>query len=254
MRTLCCVGYSIVLSSLTLAAASQAPATGRPATTESLQTQIDQLKAQVSELRRQLVSQGVPSEPSREPVSLIGRPFAGDSGAPLVLVEFVDFQCAFCARHAATTFDQIRARYIDTKLVRYVVKNLPLEEIHPVAFRVAVAAECAQRQQHYWPMHATLFSSGRRLVDLIGLARESGLEGPTFEACLAGSTAAAQVRTEIAEARRLGILGTPSFVIGKSGADATSMQPEVVLSGAQPIEKFAAAIDALLAVAVTPRR
>ena len=55
---------------------------------------------------------------------------------PVVLVEFTDFQCPFCAKHARDTYPEIRRDFIDQNKITYVSFSFPLDRIHPEARRL----------------------------------------------------------------------------------------------------------------------
>lgn len=241
VRTLCGVSCSLLLSAIAIAGAAQSKPGTDGATLASLRREIDELKREVFELR-QLVVQGA-ALPSPGLISTRDRPTLGNHRAPIVIVEFVDFQCPFCALHAKTTFAELRSRYIDREVVRYIVKNLPLDDTHPQAFRAAIAGECALGQRRYWEMRSALFELRQGSVLNLALAGNAGLDEKVYQLCSVDPAAAIRVRSDVAEARALGIQGTPSFALGKRSDDGDTVRPEVILSGAQPIEKFAAAID-----------
>jgi protein-disulfide isomerase len=115
-------------------------------------------------------------------VSTIGRPTLGRDDAPITIVEFSDYQCPFCARHAATAFSQLKTQYVDTGKVRYVFRDLPAAAIHAQARKAAEAAHCAGDQGMYWQMHDTLFANQMRLLpeDLKRHAAAIGLNEQTF--------------------------------------------------------------------------
>lgn len=167
----------------------------------------------------------------------------GAADAPVVIVEFTDFQCPYCSRHFAQTFPQIKADYIDTGKVRYVFKDFPLRSIHPQAQQAAEAARCAGEQGVYLEMHNALFSrqndwSGRSDAGeiFVQLAGEIGADTDAFSACLASGRHAAAVQADLDEGARLGVNGTPGFFLNG-----------YLLSGAQPYSVFQQAIDSLLA-------
>lgn len=169
----------------------------------------------------------------------------GDPDAPVVIVEFTDFQCPFCSRHNQQTFPQIKANYIDTGLVRYVFKDFPLTSIHPQAVLAAQAARCAGEQEAdaYLTMHGLLFAnqqawSGQsNAAELFaGYAADAGLDGEALAACLESGQFEAAVGADLDEGIRLGVTGTPAFFLNGQ-----------LLSGAQPYEVFAQAIDQLTA-------
>src|SRR5687768_2217706 len=97
-------------------------------------------------------------QPVNMVLTLDGDPMKGDKSAKVVVVEFTDYQCPFCARHVRDTMPQIEAEYVKTGKVRYVTREFPLEAIHPQAFKASEAALCAGDQGKYWEMHVRLFA------------------------------------------------------------------------------------------------
>lgn len=188
-------------------------------------------------------------------VSLRGAATAGSRDAAVVIVEFTDYQCPFCGRHSSTTLPEIRAQYVKTGKVRYVVRDLPLTEIHPYSLGAAKAARCAAAQgdAHYWEYHDGLFAHQKQITDTLfaTLARETRLRLPAFQTCVASLETATAVARDTAEARRAGLAGTPSFVIGRATGDSVR---GVLLRGAYPIELFRQAIDAALGAGAVAAR
>ncbi len=119
-------------------------------------------------------------------------------------------------------------------------KDFPIVELHPQAHLAAEAAECAGEQGEYWEMHTTLFASSSDWDTTEATAREAfagyatrlGLETEQFAACLAEGRYRDNVDANLAEGRRLGVTGTPAFVINGK-----------FLGGAQPTEIFKRVID-----------
>lgn len=145
----------------------------------------------------------------------------------------------------------MKTAYIDTGQVRFAVREMPLEAIHPFAFKAAEAAECAARQGQFWKMHDLIFADQRKLdvESLQAHAKAIGLDGTTFAACLSGS-ASAKVREDMKSAAALGVMGTPTFFVGIVQADGKLkvLQP---FSGALPIDQFKAVIEKALKQAGT---
>jgi protein-disulfide isomerase len=189
-----------------------------------------------------------PASAQNQRVDISNRPAAGNEGAPVTLVEFSDFECPYCGRHVRDTMPQIEAAYIVTGKVRYVFRHLPLESIHKAAFQAHRVAACAFEQGRFWPMHDRLFSNQKALGDR-AFDRDVdavGLNNGQFQTCLGDSRVNALIRADIADAERLGITGTPTFLIGRSDPARKTVLAERVLSGAQPFSRFREAIDALL--------
>ena len=139
----------------------------------------------------------------------------------IVIVEFSDFECPFCGQYARETLPTVKRDLVESGMVRYVVLHYPLETIHPHALKASEAVECADRQGHFWEMRERLFSNQAALapVELIRHAEALGLDSKRFDQCVNGGEAVQRVRADVAEGRRLGVLGTPSFFIGTIRAD-----------------------------------
>ena len=163
-----------------------------------------------------------------------GTPSRGPVDAPVVLIEYTDFQCPFCTR-VQPTINELLKRY-DGEL-RHVFKNLPLP-MHAEAPLAGAAALCAQDQGKFWELHGWLFENQRTLnrVSIVSKAGLLGMDKEAFEACLEDGTYHGRVREEMAEANGYGITGTPGFLINGR-----------ILTGAQPIEAFIQIIDDELA-------
>jgi protein-disulfide isomerase len=193
------------------------------------------------------VAAPAPSQPANVVLTLDGDPAKGDKNARVVLVEFTDYQCPFCARHVRDTFPQIDTEYVKTGKLRYVTREFPLESIHPQAFKAAEAALCAGDQGRYWEMHDRLFANQRALMpeQLSSHAQAVGLDEAKFTRCLDGGAKAVKVRKDLADGAKAGVNGTPAFFLGV--ADGASVKVTRVIKGAQPFASFKEAIDAALA-------
>jgi protein-disulfide isomerase len=148
----------------------------------------------------------------------------------VTIVEFSEFQCPFCAR-VAPTLRQIEDTYQGK--VRIVWKHLPLA-IHKDAVGAALAAEAARKQGKFWEYHDRLFANQSRLGpdELKLYAKDLQLDLERFEADLLNGGEKKRIEADVAEARKLGINGTPGiFINGR------------FINGAQPFERFAAIID-----------
>ena len=178
-----------------------------------------------------------------------GAPFKGKETAGVVIIEFSDYQCPFCARHVRETLPQLEKDYIKTGKVKYVFRNFPIESIHPLAFKAAVAANCAGDQGKYWEMHDRLFSNQKALapVELSRHAQAVGLDMPRFQRCLDTDEQAAKIRADIRDGIALKVKGTPTFLLMRAGSN--YQEPGAVrgLRGAASYEAFKKNIDSLLA-------
>lgn len=169
----------------------------------------------------------------------------GRADAPVTIIEFSDFECPYCARHALQTFPELQRNYIDTGKVRYAARDLPLLS-HRFAIPAAVAARCAGEQGKFWEYRQALFTQQSRLgtAPYAELAESQGLDLARFETCRADGRAEAAVRADAELANSQGITSTPTFVIGRVVNG--EFQAETI-SGAKSYTVFAARVDALLA-------
>ena len=216
----------------------------------AIQKQLEEIRALLKE--RPAAAAPAPAPPSGPaPGTVVGTasaPTEGAESAKVTIVEFSDFQCPFCARFHTSTLPQIQKDYVETGKVRHVFRNLPLESIHPMAFKAAEASLCASDQGKYWEMLNLLFANQQALApeQLVGHAKTLGLDAAAFQKCLDSGKQAARIRTDLEEAGRLGINGTPAFLVGLAMPDGKVKTVRFV-SGARPYADFKAAIDAALA-------
>jgi protein-disulfide isomerase len=158
----------------------------------------------------------------------------------LVLVEFADYECPFCGRHATGTFEQIQKELIDTGRVSYAYLHFPIESIHANARRASEAAECALRQGRFWEMHAALFKDRSNLTRLASVAKQVGLDSARFEQCLLGDSSPT-IQKHLELGQQLGITGTPTFFLGRESDGV--IKPGWTLSGALPFDAFKRLVD-----------
>ena len=182
--------------------------------------------------------------PSKVKISTKDGVGLGSKKAPLVLVEFTDYQCPYCQRFYNTTFAELKKKYIDTGKLRFISRNLPLP-FHKDAENAALAAACAKDQGKYWQMRKSLFANPAELQAkfLSVYAKQNGMNVKRFDTCLAKKRHLKKIRKDVADARAIGITGTPSFVLARSGG--AIVEGEKVV-GAQPFAAFDANIQRLL--------
>jgi protein-disulfide isomerase len=160
----------------------------------------------------------------------------GDKNAPVTIVEYSDFECPFCSRFYEGTLSELTEKYIDTGKVKLVYRHFPLS-FHANAMPAAIASECAADQDKFWEMHDILFENPRNLTktDLQGYAKTLGLNTSKFNTCFDNKEHEDEINAEMAEGSRLGITGTPGFLINGQK-----------VSGAQPFGIFEAIIEEAL--------
>jgi protein-disulfide isomerase len=241
------------------AIALAAPGAAQQTTNDDLKKQLDALRTMVEGIQKDL--QDVKGLLARQapPPSGVGsiidfgdRPANGERTAKLTMVEFSDYQCPFCGKYVRETYPQIEAEYIATGKVRTVFLDMPLESIHKLAFKGAQAARCAGEQGKYWEMHDRLFGNQTALEPWTPHAQAIGLDVPKFETCLASGKFDQDIRRDMAQAQRVGVSGTPAFMIGRTEPGSSKVKVISVLKGAKPFAEFKAELDRLLEQAVKP--
>ena len=195
---------------------------------------------------------GKSSKPTSAKVSSKGKQSMGAADAPVTVVEFTDYQCPYCLRFTKTTFPLLKRKYIDTGKVRWVALNLPLP-FHKDAIKAAQAAHCAGEQDKFWEMREALFKNPKKLsiTDLPTHAEALALDMSAFYSCLQSDRHLDTIAKEAKDAKSVRLTGTPSFIIGKTTDDIIS-GPVVI--GAQPMNKFDAAIGKVLAQTQAPAK
>jgi len=178
------------------------------------------------------------------PTEPVDERILGSSEAPVMIIEFTDLQCPYCARFALTTWPELKRQYVDTGKVRFATRDLPLP-FHAFALPAAVAARCAGRQGRFWEYREVLFRNQSQLPadPHAGLAQSLGLDVAKFADCRSDPALARMVQADAALAAASNINSTPTFVIGRVVDGNFDGE---MLSGAQPFEVFQARIDSLL--------
>lgn len=189
-----------------------------------------------------VLSAQIPAQPPAEDSLSLKAPGTmtiGDAGAPITVVEYSDFQCPFCALFANEIQPQLIDEFVRSGQIRFEFRHFPvLGEFSRLA---ALASMCAHEQQAFWAYHDALFqevpelpASRRNRDTLVDIARRLRLDTGPFKACLDEERYADQVARDFEEARSLGIVGTPSFVINGN-----------LLVGAHPVETWRQVVEFL---------
>jgi protein-disulfide isomerase len=142
----------------------------------------------------------------------------GSADAPVVVVEYGDYQCPACGRFASTVKPKIVEEFVNTGQVRFVFRSFQF--IGEESQWAAEASECANEQGKFWEFYEKLYSeqSGENAgafakVNLEGFAAELGLQTDQFNQCLASGKYTEKVKSETLEAQNLGLRGTPSLLV-----------------------------------------
>ena len=247
----------LLLTTAAIVALAGLPGSGqdRPAApaqaTPTVQQQNDEILRELRAIRSLLEKLTTPSQtpPPSQPATArvtnltgyaLGRP-----DAPLTIVEFTDLQCPFCRQFMLTSFDELRRNWIDTGKVRYISRDFPLD-FHAQAMPAARAARCAGEQGRFWEMRITLMRNANLLTPqfIAKTAADLKLDPQAFTACAASSKHDAEIEAELQEGMRLGVGGTPTFVMGRTTAN--GIEGPVVV-GALPYAVFDAKLKDLIA-------
>jgi protein-disulfide isomerase len=231
---------------------AQSAPQAQPSPSQMTQRQLDE--EMLKELRqiRQLLErltqpQQPPGPPSTATITSLSGFAMGNPQAPLTMVEFTDLQCPFCRQYITASFPDIKKNWIDTGKLRYISRDFPLD-FHPQAMNAARAARCGGEQGKFWEMRLALMRNANLLSpDYIAQAAAGlGLDSKAFAACTASTKYDAQIQAETDEGNRIGITGTPTFVLGLSTPD--RLEGPVIV-GAMPYRVFDAKLTELLSIA-----
>ncbi|MEV5693020.1 DsbA family protein [Micromonospora globbae] len=161
----------------------------------------------------------------------------GKPDAPVVILEYADFQCPFCGRHARETEPKLVQEYVDKGLVRIEWRDLPY--LGAESNDAAAAGRAAAAQGKFWEFHNAVYAKERRVNSgslnedaLRDIARSVGLDVARFDTDRASAATRAAVLRDQQEATSMGITGTPAFIVG-----------DTPVVGAQPYEAFKQTID-----------
>ncbi len=160
----------------------------------------------------------------------------GPADAPVVVVEFVDYQCPFCLKAQSEVIPALREQFPDD--VRVEIRHLPLE-IHPAAAAAARAAITAGEQGKFGEFHEALFAEERGSLGFSTferIAEELGLDLERFKRDFQTRAVGDQLAADVLLARRLGVQGTPGFFVNGRYVD-----------GARNAATFARMVDEELA-------
>jgi protein-disulfide isomerase len=243
-------------------AADTAPQASRSgATFESLEKQIAELREGqrilMEELRQlRLEIQGsaprkdvIPAEEPKPFVTLNvrGEPLRGSTNARVAVVVFSDFNCSHCAEFEREIYPKLEEQYLRTGKVRLLFRDLP-DRNDADALAKSEAARCAGEQGRFWDMHDVLYldQSPYSVESSAKWISATGIEAEPFRACMESHRYRDPIRRSIALADRMGIRGTPTFLIGTCDDSGIVIRSEEIFTGVEPIKKFQAILDRLL--------
>ncbi len=143
-------------------------------------------------------------------VNLAGAETLGPKEAPVMIVEFADYECPYCQK-VAPAITKLQGEFGGKVAVAY--KDFPLP-MHSHAEKAAEAVRCAGSQGKFWQMHDELFKSKDLDVgQLKAQAKALDLDSAQFDKCLDSGEATPAVQKDRLEGVQLGLTGTPSFFV-----------------------------------------
>lgn len=174
-------------------------------------------------------------------------PYLGDiKKAKVALVEYTDYQCPYCARHASDTKPSILSDYVDTGKIIYVVRNFPLDFHGQIAIDSAHAGLCVNElagAKSYFEFYSQGFSL-TSTEELASIAQGLGVDMEKYNTCMSENRYKDQIDTDMADGTKAGVQGTPGFVIGVLDEDGNV--DGKLIAGAYPYESFKTIIDEML--------
>lgn len=156
--------------------------------------------------------------PSNAGEILVAAATLGDINAPVVIVEYSDFQCSACRYLATSIVPQLIETFVNTGKVRLEYRHFA--HFGQESFWAGMAAECANEQDKFWEYHDLLFSvqgspnSGVfSKAKLKSYAERIGMESASFNECLSSERYLNKVKADTQEAKNRGGTGTPTIFI-----------------------------------------
>ena len=181
----------------------------------------------------------------------------GNPNAPIVIVEYSDYDCPFC-RVFHDTMTKIIAEYGAGGKVAWVYRHFPLEQLHPNAKKISEASYCVSElggNEAFWKFTNALNNSRKivyaegttniKSVEPTDMARMSefalagGVDKSKFEACYTSGKYKEQVNQDVVAAMKTGARGTPYSILMVG-------DQKGVINGAQPYDTVKQMIDTII--------
>ena len=226
-----------------------------------LQRQIEELKQgqqlilkELEEIKRSLPERphraetlARPELPKLVSLNVHGEAFRGDGKARIAMVEYSDFDCSFCAKYAKDIFPHIDQDYVKPGKIKYFFRDLPAPGETNALYK-ARAARCAGEQDRFWEVHDLLFTEPSAPVDqkLSLQGQALGLDLEKLNQCLVSGKYTENIERSASGAARLGIHGTPAFVIGTLSDDGDFLRSTNILVGGENYNTLKSVLDNLL--------
>jgi protein-disulfide isomerase len=143
---------------------------------------------------------------------------------------------------------KLEKEYIATGKLQYVARDFPLETIHKFARKASEAFWCANDQGKGGEMYDQLFANQQQLQPeaLEQHAAALGLDVQAFKTCLGSSKYTDKINASLKDGQKVGVTGTPAFLLGYTQGDGSEVKAVKFLVGALPFDTFKEHIDKLL--------
>ena len=164
----------------------------------------------------------------------------GSLSAPIILIEYSDFQCPFCSMIHPTLKRIVEESNSE---IAWVYRHLPLESIHPQALPSAIASECIAKQlgqSGFWKFADAMLADQSKMneAEYVALAGQFGANVSQFSSCTASGEFDALIAGQALDAQKNGGTGTPFTVV-------VAGDTEVPISGALPYAQIKAVINSV---------
>jgi protein-disulfide isomerase/peroxiredoxin len=188
--------------------------------------------------------------------------WAGNPDATVTVVEYADFQCAYC-RRLSNELDTIKENYGDR--IRVLMKHFPMHEScnpqargydkHPLACDLAYAAHCSGLQGKFWEMHDLLFDNQPSLssTSATEFASQLGLDLPSFETCVQSPETRAKIEADVGSGRYAGFNGTPRLYINNHLLSGSRSRKIIEYYIEKALERGSEGLEEPAAVAQSPK-
>ncbi|USN53296.1 MAG: DsbA family protein [Candidatus Nomurabacteria bacterium] len=163
-------------------------------------------------------------------------PSLGPADAAVTIVEFGDYQCPYC-KEVFPTVRQLMNTY--SGQIRFVFRDYPVTEAHPLALFAAEAGQCAWEQgsNQYWSLHDRMFIGQDEMTqeNILAWARLAGVKEDEFTSCITSGKYENEILDDFSDGLDLGVRGTPTFFVNGRK-----------IEGALPFATFQQLIEGLL--------
>jgi protein-disulfide isomerase len=164
----------------------------------------------------------------------------GNPNAPILMIEYSDYDCPFCKQYHAT-LNQIMDEYGISGKVAWAYRQFPLAELHPNSPKISEAALCVGKlggNEAFWKFTDAVYGSrdideATNIIKLPDLAEAAGVTKDTYTSCINGSEMEEKVMADIKDGYNAGARGTPYtiLIVGDQQAVISGAQPYDVVKG-----------------------